>query len=902
LTQYETSMADRLFVGREGELARLEYFLEQTLGGRGQIVFVVGEAGSGKTALVQAFAENASRESNDLVVALGHCSAHSNIADPYLPFREILGVLSGVEEQASRGLSAGTSRLGSLASRTAQVLVEVGPDLVGSIVPGATLLAKIGKVVVQKVGWLDKLERLVLNKSHAIPQAAMEQGRIFEQYANVLKTLAKDQPLLIILDDLHWADEASIGLLFHLSRRIEHNSILLIGTYRSHEIGLHSGERHPLERVLNEIKRQAGSVWIDLDQTQKAEKRAFVDQWLDSDPNELGEEFRQALFEHTEGNPLFTIELLRTLKERGDLVQNAQGRWVQRASLIWDSLPVRIEGVVEERLGRLDENQRELLRAASVEGESFIAEALALVQQAPLRPLLRELSQNLEKHHRLVQERGELKVGQNLLTGYSFAHALFQDYLYRELGTGERRLLHGELAQVLGQLYAGYTQEIAAQLAWHYDQSGQAQKAAEYLIIAAQLANQQGAPREARRFTDRALELTGESEELYWQALVTRHTALLRLGDRKALQDDSEALVGLSQRLHDQHKSAEAHYRQLLFINITGHGPAIAIAAEQAIQAARQAGNLALEARGLQFKMLAQHRLGEVAAALATAEVALERAKQSGDDTVLAGVLSGIAIVYDEASDPQKAVDLNTQALALARQTAARALEARILVVLGNTYRGLGLYSLAQATLEQALEANAAIGARRERAYVLDNLGLVHIAQFNPTYAKPLLEEALAESVAIGDEYLQATCYRTLGYIAEQSGHIQLATQHFDQSRNHFEASNLFRLAMEPIAGLARLALAQGDLETSLGYADQLWQYLNQHGMNSLVLEAHLACADVFEAAGNLEDAIRVIDSSYRELIDRAYRISNPEWRTAFLENVPENKQMLQYWQRIHTR
>lgn len=894
-------MADRLFVGREGELARLEYFLGQALGGRGQTAFVTGEAGSGKTALIEAFAEKAGRYSDDLIVALGNCSAHSGMADPYLPFCEVLSILSGVEEQASSTLNTHASRLGRIAARTTQVLVEVGPDLVGSIVPGAALLAKIGKVVAQKAGWLDKLEKLVQNKPQAIPQAAMDQGRIFEQYANVLKALAKEQPLLIILDDLHWADEASIGLLFHLSRRIEQSSILLIGTYRSHEIGLKSGERHPLEKVLNEIKRQVGNVWIDLDQAQIAGKRAFIDQWLDSEPNELGEAFRQALFRHTEGNPLFTIELLRTLQERGDLVQNAQGRWIQTASLIWDSLPARIEGVVEERLGRLEESQRELLRTASVEGENFIAEALAQVQQTPLRQLLKDLSQNLEKHHRLVQERGGLKVGQTLLTGYSFAHALFQDYLYRELGTGERRLLHGEVAQVLEQLYAGHTQEIAAQLAWHYDQAGQGQKAAEHFITAAQLANQQGAPREAQRFTDRAVVLVGESDELCWQALVARHTALLRLGDHKALQADSAALVGLSQRLQDRHKSAEAYYRQLLSINITGNGRTIATAAEQAIQAAQQAGNLALEARGLQFKMLAQHRLGEVRAALATAELALERAKQCGDDAVLAGVLSGMAIVYDEANDPQKAVDLNNQALALARQSGARALEARILVVLGNTYRGLGLYTLAQTILEQALEANTAIGARRERAYVLDNLGLVHTVRFNPTAAQPLLEEALAESVAIGDEYLQAACYRTLGYIAEQSGDISLATLHFDQARNLFEALNLLRLAMEPIAALARLALAQGDLETSQAHADQLWQYLSQHGIHSLVLEAHLACADVFKAGGNLEDAIEVIESSYRELIDRAYRISNPEWRQAFLENVPENRQMLQYWQEIHT-
>lgn len=89
-------MADRLFVGREGELARLEYFLGQALGGRGQTAFVTGEAGSGKTALIEAFAEKAGRYSDDLIVALGNCSAHSGMADPYLPFCEVLSILSGV--------------------------------------------------------------------------------------------------------------------------------------------------------------------------------------------------------------------------------------------------------------------------------------------------------------------------------------------------------------------------------------------------------------------------------------------------------------------------------------------------------------------------------------------------------------------------------------------------------------------------------------------------------------------------------------------------------------------------------------------------------------------------------------------------------------------------------------
>jgi len=111
------------------------------------------------------------------------------------------------------------------------------------------------------------------------------------------------------------------------------------------------GERHPLEPVLNELKRYLGDVWVDLAQTEKAEGRQFVDALLDSEPNRLGEGFRQALFRHTGGHPLFTIELLREMQERGDLIED-EGRWVEGPTLNWGALPARVQGVIEERIGR----------------------------------------------------------------------------------------------------------------------------------------------------------------------------------------------------------------------------------------------------------------------------------------------------------------------------------------------------------------------------------------------------------------------------------------------------------------------------------------------------------------------------------------------------------------------
>ena len=158
----------------------------------------------------------------------------------------------------------------------------------------------------------------------------------------------------MILDDLQWADAASIGLLFHLGRRLDESRILILGAYRPDEVALgRDGQRHPLEKALAELKRYQGDVSVDLDRTVVAEGRGFVDAYLDAGPNSLDEAFREALYRRTGGHPLFVVELLQAMRERGALSQDATGHWAATPALDWNTLPARVEGVIEERVGRL---------------------------------------------------------------------------------------------------------------------------------------------------------------------------------------------------------------------------------------------------------------------------------------------------------------------------------------------------------------------------------------------------------------------------------------------------------------------------------------------------------------------------------------------------------------------
>ncbi len=367
------------FVAREHELARLDGFLTQALAGHGQILFVSGEAGSGKTTLMRKFALQAQEAHPDLIVAGAVCNAHTGVGDPYLPFRALISLLAGGLEAGGReGLftEEQARRLWEFMPTVVPTLVEFGADLIDSFVSGVALQARAETFAQHNRTWLLRLAAQVERAGEGI----LEQGRLFSQVTDLFQRLASQRPLLLILDDLHWTDPSSLNLLFHLGRNLGNSRILIVSAYRPEDIAAPANEKpHPLPNVLNEFKRKFGDIWVDLDQSSEVERRRFIDALIDSEANRLGEQFRQALLRHTEGHALFASELLVDLQMRGDLVRDAEGRWVAACSLDWQKLPPRVEGVIEARIGRLTPMLRQVLQVASVEGEEFTAEVVARV-------------------------------------------------------------------------------------------------------------------------------------------------------------------------------------------------------------------------------------------------------------------------------------------------------------------------------------------------------------------------------------------------------------------------------------------------------------------------------------------------------------------------------------------
>jgi tetratricopeptide (TPR) repeat protein len=283
---------------------------------------------------------------------------------------------------------------------------------------------------------------------------------------------------------------------------------LLVAAYRPEDVAHErEGKPHPLPEVLSEFKRQFGDVGLDLDRSAAGEGRRFVDALLDAEPNRLGEAFRQALFQRTEGHALFTVELLRDLLERGNLRMDEAGQWVEGPALDWERLPARVEGVIEKRMGRLPAEMRRALRVASVEGEEFTAEVVARVQGVGEAELVRQLSAEAGRGHRLLGTPSLQWLGAQPLSRYCFRHYLYQQYLYHTLDETERAYLHAAVGEALEALHADQVEPMAAQLARHFQAAGRTDKAVGYLHQAGERARRLWANQEAIAHFNRALAL-----------------------------------------------------------------------------------------------------------------------------------------------------------------------------------------------------------------------------------------------------------------------------------------------------------------------------------------------------------------------------------------------------------
>ncbi len=762
LQQEAADAAPPVFVAREPQLARLDGFLEEALAGHGQVVFVTGGPGRGKTALLAEFGRRAMDAHCDLLVASGNCNAYSGVGDPYLPFRDIMGLLTGEVEArwAAGSISRDHARrLWTATPSAVHALVDHGPHLVPTLVAGTALLSRLRAALPAGVPWLhrltDRLER------QPILSDTLEQSRLFQQVTHVLWALAETHPLVLVLDDLQWADTASTSLLFHIGRRLEGARILLVGAYRPVEVALgRAGERHPLEKVLSEFKRAYGDIWLNLAEVDEPERRRFVNALLQTEPNSLGEEFRAVLTEHTGGHPLLTVELLRAMKARGDLIRDEAGRWIEGPVLDWKTLPARVEGVIEDRVGRLKPELYEILSVASVEGETFTAQVVGQVLEMEAGVLLRRLAQELARQHRLVTEQEEVLTGPSPICRFKFGHVLVQNYLYQQLSQGERRLLHGKVATALERCYGERVDEFAVELAHHHDSAGNDDSALHYFSRAAENALRVFANDEAYTHYTCAIEVA-ERVSLDAVSLANLHRgrglACERLGAFEEARTGHEAALQIARRVGE----CRVEWRALLDLGKLWASRDYDLARdcfERALELARQMDDPAVLARSLNWIGNWHANAEDPLKAAEYHHAALEIAEESGDQRDLANTLDLLGLAHLLGGDLTASVRIYDRAIALSRELDDRPRFVTSLIARAVTVSLQVMLAVVPASappdalrdFEEAIRIAREIGSASDEAWAHWALGLLHIVQGRFGQALEVCEQGLEIARQIG--------------------------------------------------------------------------------------------------------------------------------------------------------
>jgi DNA-binding SARP family transcriptional activator len=579
--QYGNQMKE--FVGRRNSLALLQEKLIGILTGKtGNVHFISGEAGSGKSWLTREFVIQAQDIHPPLVIASGNCNAYTGKGDPFLPFREIFSELCGDFEpqyHAGKITRENALRLWHALPNIFQSINNYGRGLIGSIIPEYLLVEEIIEERFAGQEWYQKLSEYTKSQ-HNTSAATNQVPVLFSQVTAVLRKIASYHPLILVIDDLHWADTGSINLLMHLGKHLAGSPILILCAFRSAEVFVPQGDQvHPLIPVLNELQREHGDILINLDEVSG---REFITDVLESEPNALSPDFGDYLYRITAGHALAVSELLRSFQENGSLVKNKEGRWVECGQRAFEQLPPKIEGILALRIQTLPEQAQQYLSLASIQGEVFNAEVIAQVTGDKVKKVLQLLNHTVAHQHHLIHHQQQPLREKERFTIYKFHHILYQKYFYDNLDANERAQLHGQVGDALEALTQADPEPYAGQLAHHFHEAGRFEQAIPYYTQAGDRAKRMAGYQEATTLLETALVLNQQlppsterdRQELtlqmgislaYMMILGTGHAQVKKANDRawelcQTLEADEQRLDVLE--ILTQYPAARADYER----------------------------------------------------------------------------------------------------------------------------------------------------------------------------------------------------------------------------------------------------------------------------------------------------------------------------------------------------
>lgn len=447
--------ASPLLVGRETELGQLQQAWEQALEGRRQLVLVTGEAGIGKTTLVEAFVARVGRPGVEWL-GRGQCIEQHGAGEAYLPLLEALGRLGRRPDGA----------------RLVQVLQQQAPS------------------------WLVHLSALVsADVSESLQRRAgnTTRERMLRELAEAVEVLTAEQPLVLVLEDLHWSDGATLDWLASVARRREAARLLLVGTYRPVDAIVRA---HRVHAVTQDLRLHGQAIEVPLGPWSTAGVERYLAQRFGT--HTLPAELASVLHQRTDGNPLFLVTVTNDLVQQGVVRQLPQG-WTLAGGLqaARQGVPESLRQLIDRQFAHLSSPEQTVLEAASVVGAEFSAAVLAAAMDEAV-DVIEARCTALARRGQFVESRGLDEWPDGTVTArYGFLHALYQETIYAQVPINQQLRWHRQIGTRLEMAYGPRTREVAAELAEHFRRGRDSRRAAQYLLYAGENAQRRSAHQEA---------------------------------------------------------------------------------------------------------------------------------------------------------------------------------------------------------------------------------------------------------------------------------------------------------------------------------------------------------------------------------------------------------------------
>lgn len=482
------------FVGRTTELHQLNNLLQEARQKRGSVVLLSGEAGIGKSALVEYFL---AKYATDVQVFHSKCSEQYGEGSAFLPWIEILTDIISDKDPEGKPIP---SKLLAVVKDTLGPWVGVVP-VIGNIIAA---IWETGKSVKTHFGDKDESTKDRYSRDD-----------FCKSFVTTLQKVGELSPTILFIDDLQWSDTSSIGLLRWLTDKIATLPVLIIGVYRPSDVNVGRGSQPlSLKDAIFEMHNRY-HLWtiLDLDTL----SRDLVNEYLTItfSENLFTPTFVEFLYDITNGSPFFLEQYLQLLKEEQHLKQ-LDGKWqlVCDLSVIQNEVPRDVQGVIQKRLDRLqDEILKDVLLYGSAEGEEFTSFVLSKLMSWESQPtierlnLLTRIKKQLVETHRFLLESGTIALPKSKkATKYQFAHTVLYKVLYNGLNDEQRTLLHQSIGDCLEAEFEGREEEIAEKLAEHFFACGEIKKAVRYTTLVAVKSKRALAPLETERNFAKAYE------------------------------------------------------------------------------------------------------------------------------------------------------------------------------------------------------------------------------------------------------------------------------------------------------------------------------------------------------------------------------------------------------------